>query len=104
MGVLVNKMTDRVFGCTVCLVHHCLHAFFVHMFFFSFTYFYIHPSIHSFLCSSLIGGDCLDFNVRYPNCSVESPWMIGNGRCHGESYNTEECGFDGELVVVFRLQ
>ena len=41
------------------------------------------------------GGDCLDFNNRYPNCTVDVPYFIGDGTCNGGMYNTEECGFDG---------
>ena len=57
--------------------------------------------MHYFLGSSQIGGDCVDFNALHPNCSVEYPRLIGDGRCDVGSYNTEECGFDGELAVYF---
>ena len=42
------------------------------------------------------GGDCEDFNVKYPNCIVNNPQLMGNGKCDNqENYNTAECGFDG---------
>ena len=41
------------------------------------------------------GGDCLEFNLRHPNCLVEYPWKVGDGRCNGDKYNAAECGFDG---------
>jgi hypothetical protein len=42
------------------------------------------------------GGDCEEFNAKYPNCNVNSPVIIGNGSCNNfPPYNTAECGFDG---------
>eukprot|EP00979_Chaetoceros_neogracilis_P006008 scaffold1174_cov281-Chaetoceros_neogracile.AAC.39 len=41
------------------------------------------------------GGDCEDFNNKYPNCNVAFPWWIGDGNCNGGDYNTAACGFDG---------
>eukprot|EP00979_Chaetoceros_neogracilis_P006004 scaffold1174_cov281-Chaetoceros_neogracile.AAC.35 len=47
------------------------------------------------------GGDCEEFNAKYPNCNVFPPSFIGypsyigDGNCDGGSYNTAECGFDG---------
>ena len=41
------------------------------------------------------GGDCMDFNLKYPNCNVTSPSLLGNRFCNGGEYNTEECGWDG---------
>lgn len=39
-------------------------------------------------------GDCLD-------CSVEYPYLIGNGKCNvGGDYNTRECGYDGGDCVI----
>ena len=62
-------------------------------FFHLLTFICTHPLIHSFLRSSLIGGDCLDFNALYPNCFVELPYTIGDGLCfNSPPYNTEECG------------
>lgn len=39
--------------------------------------------------------DCTEFNHKYPNCTVEYPYLIGDGICHGRSYNKKECGYDG---------
>ena len=44
------------------------------------------------------GGDCVGEN--YPNCFVDNPLFLGNGRCEIEG-NTEECGFDGGDCVEF---
>ena len=41
------------------------------------------------------GGDCVDFNDKYPDCKVDHPSWIGSGFCRGGEYNTEECGWDG---------
>ena len=60
-------------------------------------------SFHSFLCSSVIGGDCADFIELYPTYSVEYPNWIGDGYCYGGSYNAEECGFDGKFFIGCRL-
>lgn len=40
------------------------------------------------------GGDCLDFNVAWPNCKVPDAFKVGDGECD-ELYNKEECGYDG---------
>ena len=105
MGVFINKVTDRAFGCTACLVHNCASDCFSRIFFFSFTYLYIHLVIHCFLRSSPIGGDCVDFNARYPNCSVEYTYRIGNGYCdnhnNGGSYNTRNAALTVSLSLQF---
>lgn len=43
------------------------------------------------------GGDCIEFNEKYPNCTVDNPFWIGNNMCDEEydGYNTKECGYDG---------
>ena len=41
------------------------------------------------------GGDCVEFNKKYPNCTVDVPLWIGNGVCDGGEYNDINCGFDG---------
>ena len=54
------------------------------------------------------GGDCEDFNAKYPNCTVSYPSWIGDGDCDSGDYkpgiadwpefgdyNTAECAFDG---------
>ena len=40
------------------------------------------------------GGDCVEFNRNYPNCTFAEPSKIGNGVCLLEA-NTEECKWDG---------
>lgn len=39
------------------------------------------------------GGDCTV--EGFPDCHVDYPESVGNGRCDGGEYNTEECGWDG---------
>ena len=50
------------------------------------------------------GGDCLEFNAKYPDCDVGYPYLIGDGNCDSSdwsgSYNSEECGFDGGDCVT----
>lgn len=46
-------------------------------------------------------GDCLEFNKNYPNCTVDWPSDIGDGRCDGGDYNTEECDWDGGDCLEF---
>ena len=50
------------------------------------------------------GGDCLDFNGRYPDCHVDLPHWIGDGSCDGGQYNTPECGYDGGDCVHFNRE
>jgi len=40
------------------------------------------------------GGDCVMFNLAFPECKAENPSLIGDGTCQ-EKYNIENCGFDG---------
>jgi len=40
------------------------------------------------------GGDCVNFNLAYPNCATIDPWRIGDGTCD-EIFNTIECNYDG---------
>ena len=40
------------------------------------------------------GGDCQNYNEKYPDCDVEFPSLLGNGYCNGRAYNTEACGYD----------
>ena len=38
----------------------------------------------------------------YPNCTASYPeTYIGDGQCHGGTYNTEECGWDGGDCIEF---
>ncbi len=51
------------------------------------------------------GGDCIEFNSKYPNCKVDNPYYVGDGKCHNkfnghESYNTKECRFDGGDCIL----
>jgi hypothetical protein len=50
------------------------------------------------------GGDCRDFNAKYPNCTVLYPSSIGDGYCHGGAYNTAGCGFDGDDCEDFNAK
>lgn len=49
------------------------------------------------------GGDCKEFNEKYPNCDVDIPALINNGRCDDDKngYDTEDCGFDGGDCLPF---
>ena len=49
------------------------------------------------------GGDCKEFNEKYPNCDVDIPALINNGRCDNDKhgYDTEDCGFDGGDCLPF---
>ena len=35
------------------------------------------------------------FNEKYPHCHLSDPEKIGDGKCHGDSYNNKACGWDG---------
>jgi hypothetical protein len=40
------------------------------------------------------GGDCIDFNTKYPECDVFKPSFVGDGTCYDAGkYNTLECGY-----------
>ena len=42
------------------------------------------------------GGDCEDWNAKFPNCNAEYPYELGNGSCFDNcGHNTAECDFDG---------
>lgn len=49
------------------------------------------------------GGDCFDVNLKYPNCTVDFPVLLDNGRCDVDKagYNTTECGYDGTDCMDF---
>ena len=50
------------------------------------------------------GGDCIEFNERFPDCSVDTPLYLGDGFCHGGPYNTIECGWDrGDCIELNEL-
>ncbi len=46
------------------------------------------------------GGDCLEFNMQYPNCKALDPFKVGDGTCD-QAYNIPECNFDGNDCCPF---
>lgn len=46
------------------------------------------------------GGDCIDFNLEYPNCKATKPELVGDNTCNFE-LNNEECNFDGSDCCPF---
>jgi phage FluMu protein Com len=40
------------------------------------------------------GGDCIEFNRKYPSCTAKYPYKIGDKVCDAD-LNNRECGFDG---------
>ena len=38
-------------------------------------------------------GDCINFNMEYPDCDAEEPWRVGDNKCD-EEYLTFGCKFD----------
>jgi hypothetical protein len=50
------------------------------------------------------GGDCLEWNEKYPNCQLHPFTLIGNGECDRQInayHNTEECGWEGGDCLEF---
>lgn len=49
------------------------------------------------------GGDCDEFNIKYPDCPVvQSPFKIGDGCCNNDPrYNNPLCLYDGRDCIVF---
>ena len=43
-------------------------------------------------------GDCREFNSKYPNCTVEYPHDIGDGRYNGGEFNIIDV--DGRAAIV----
>ena len=42
------------------------------------------------------GGDCLEFNSKYPDCKNAYPERVGDVYCNIEGdHHTDICGFDG---------
>ena len=39
-------------------------------------------------------GDCLEFNIAFPNCKAINAYQVGDGECQPQ-LNVESCGFDG---------
>ncbi len=57
--------------------------------------------IYNTIACDFDGGDCLSFNLQYPNCNKAlEPWRIGDGKCD-EIFSTPECGFDGNDCCPF---
>ena len=46
------------------------------------------------------GGDCLEFNDKYPKCTVPDRYLVGDGYCNGD-LNTIECDYDGGDCLEF---
>lgn len=46
------------------------------------------------------GGDCIDFNLEYPNCKATEPELVGNDICDFD-LNVESCNFDGSDCCPF---
>jgi hypothetical protein len=46
------------------------------------------------------GGDCVNFNLAYPNCEAQEPSRIGDGTCD-EIYNNVQCKYDGADCCPF---
>jgi len=40
------------------------------------------------------GGDCINFNIAYPNCDVLHPFEVGDTVCQ-DQYNNDDCSWDG---------
>jgi len=41
------------------------------------------------------GGDCIDFNMAYPDCKILDPSKVGDGNCDPELEGNSDCGYDG---------
>jgi hypothetical protein len=58
-----------------------------------------YPSILNTIDCDFDGGDCVNFNLQYPNCDAIRPYEVGDGICQEidgvKLYNTKECNFDG---------
>ena len=53
-----------------------------------------HGFYNTFECG-FDGGDCDDFNAKYPNCPVLNTSLVGDGFCNGGAYDTIGCSKDG---------
>ena len=49
------------------------------------------------------GGDCLDFNIAFPNCKAVKAYQVGDGECQDE-HNDESFGFDGGDCCVENIE
>ncbi len=47
------------------------------------------------------GGDCIEFEAKYPDCDVKYKHWIGDSKCNSGEYNTPECGYDGGDCTEF---
>ncbi|GFH44530.1 hypothetical protein CTEN210_01004 [Chaetoceros tenuissimus] len=73
------------------------------------------PQLKKEACRFSSAEACTQFKKNFPNCNVEKPFLIGDGKycnvdhpfwigdgyCQGGPYNTEECGFDGGDCLEF---
>lgn len=50
------------------------------------------------------GGDCVEFNEKFPNCIVDEPFRVGDNICNRGFKNTAECGFDSGDCDKFNFQ
>ena len=44
-------------------------------------------------------GDCVAFDLLFPDCTADKPHLVGNGECN-EVYNTTECRNDGGDCIL----
>ena len=51
------------------------------------------------------GGDCEQFNERFPGCNASSTELVTDGKCQNiYPYNTTECGYDGGDCIQFQSE
>merc|ERR1712238_67733 len=55
------------------------------------------------------GGDCVEFEKKYPTCTIEAPYepyKIGDGSCDPDPpFYTQECGWDGgDCPIIIKGQ
>jgi len=53
-----------------------------------------HFECRSSFCSPR-SSTCVEFEEEYPGCDVEIQYWVGDGKCDGSPYASEECGWDG---------
>ena len=65
----------------------------------------VHHGFYLHHADGTVEGDCVEFNAKYPDCTVTSPNYIGDGECDDYlSYkNTAECGWDGGYCLPILL-
>jgi len=69
----------------------------------------VRARIFGILCIVMVGGVSIVVvgqysdtwaRLRYPDCDVGNPILIGDGKCNGVAYNNLECGFDGGDCLI----